>query len=182
MRSLHRQAVDAFLARAIPTTPGLRGLHIGSGAGERGAYRPPASQTWISADIAHGPLRADIRRLPFRRDSFDVIRATEMIYFVSELTQAISECRRVLRAGGRLVITAPLLFPQIAEGDVMRLTAAGWRHELPFQSIEITPLGNWISHLVKTLEDGWRGFAVLRPLARLNVGPAYPSALGVVAL
>ena len=182
MRSLHRQHVDQFLASAIPTTPGLRGLHIGSGGDGRGRYRPSAAQRWINADIVAGHVRADIVALPFRARSFDIVRATEMIYHVGVggIRGAISECRRVLRPGGRLVITAPLLFSPINGEDRMRLTATGWRDVLPFQDVEITPLGGYYSALVKLLEDRSPAFALLRPLARLDDG-SYPVAYGVVA-
>ena len=182
MRSLHRQHLDRFLASAIPSTPGLRGLHIGCGRGARGDYRPAASQRWIDADLAGGHVTADVHRLPFRSASFDVVRATEMLYHVDpgQIRHALGECRRVLRSGGRFVMTVPLLVPPINPDDLTRLTPNGWHRLLPFSSVTITALGGYYSHLVITLEHLWRGFAALRPLAWLDT-EAYPHALGIVA-
>lgn len=168
MISLHRRHVDRFLARAIPDTPGLRGLHIGSGPGPRGHYRPSPRQRWIDLDLTCGDVRGDIRALPFKPASFDVVRATEMIYHVAieEIRMALFELRRVLRPGGRLVLTAPLLVPPINADDLVRYTAAGWRRLLP--GAEVTPLGGRWTHLVVTLENFSSVFALLRPLALLD--------------
>ena len=179
MRSLHRIAVDRFLRSAIPSTPGLTCLHLGSGATPRGVYRPPAGQRWVDADLMGGHVRADFHSLPFRTRTFDVIRFTEAVYHTVYVRGVLSECGRVLKSRGRLVITAPLLFSQINQDDCMRLTETGWRRVLPFGSVEITPLGGYWSHLVSHLEHASRVFAALRPLARLDDG-RYPTALGII--
>lgn len=183
MRSLHRAHVDRFLRTAIPSTPGLRGLHLGSGPGPRGTYRPPDSQHWINVDLTCGAVRADVRDLPFRRQSFDCVRATEFLYHIEpqDLHRALGECRRVLTRDGRLVITAPLLVPPINADDVLRLTAEGWRRALrDFRSVTMTTLGGFWSHLVITLEHLSPACALLRGLAKLDT-ETYPHAYGIVA-
>ena len=183
MISLHRQHVDAFLERSIPATPGLRGLHIGCGGDGRGRYRPPASQRWTNADLIAGHVRADVLAMPFRSRSFDIVRATEFLYHMDprEIAGAFAECRRVLASGGVLVATMPCAgFPPINAHDCLRLTAEGLRRMLPFQDVEITPLGGYWSHLVSMLEHLTRAFCILRPLARWDNG-AYAMAHGVVA-
>lgn len=55
-------------------------------------------------------LRADARALPFADASFDVIFCLEMFHYL-ELTdrvRALVELRRVLRPGGRLVMSVPI--------------------------------------------------------------------------
>lgn len=121
--------------------------------------------------------------LPFRARTFDLVRATEFLYMVDPrfLAGALDECRRVLKRGGRLVASMPVLFPAITSGDCVRLTAEGLRRVLPFSRVQITPLGGFYTHLVTTLEHLSRAFAILRPLARLDDGRTYTTALGVVA-
>lgn len=47
--------------------------------------------------------RADVQDLPFDDDSFDTVVAMWMLYHVADLHRGLSELRRVLRPGGRLV-------------------------------------------------------------------------------
>ncbi len=46
---------------------------------------------------------ADVQKLPFPDDSFDVVIANHMLYHVPDLTQGLREVRRVLRADGRFL-------------------------------------------------------------------------------
>jgi|TARA_B100001971_G_C18235186_1_gene566645 SAM-dependent methyltransferase len=47
---------------------------------------------------------SDAEALPFAGGSFDVVAACEMIYYVQDQKQLVSEARRVLRPGGRLFV------------------------------------------------------------------------------
>jgi ubiquinone/menaquinone biosynthesis C-methylase UbiE len=64
-----------------------------------------ASPAMVAASAAIGivTLLGDVRNLPFRDDSFDVVVAAWMLYHVFPLDQALAELARVLRPGGRLV-------------------------------------------------------------------------------
>lgn len=147
VRTPHRAAVDAFLAHAIPATPGLVGLHVGSGpsATPRGDYRPSDKQLWFDVDVnATCSVRADVTRLPFPNRIFDLVRATECLYSVFDVVDALKECKRVLKPTGMLIATCPfrLAFP-IDQTDVMRLTPYGWAHALGragFQEVKVTNL------------------------------------------
>lgn len=56
------------------------------------------------------PACADIARLPFRDDSFDVVISSECIEHTVSPRLAVRELVRVTRPGGRLVITCPNRF------------------------------------------------------------------------
>lgn len=51
------------------------------------------------------PTVADAERLPFPDETFDAILALQMLYHLPDRETALSECRRVLKPGGRLYAT-----------------------------------------------------------------------------
>lgn len=55
-------------------------------------------------------VQADGRRLPFCQKSVDVIILTAVLKHVRGLNAFLKECHRVLRQGGRLVVTDPTPF------------------------------------------------------------------------
>jgi SAM-dependent methyltransferase len=60
------------------------------------------------AHLPDVPLaRADAQALPFAGGSFDLVLMLEMIYYVQHVDLALEEARRVLRPGGRILITTP---------------------------------------------------------------------------
>ncbi len=80
----------------------------------------PGTATWVGVDLAPETVRgarsttsgpcaaADVRRLPFADDSFDGILSTSTLDHFddrSSLDAALVELRRVLRPGGRLLLT-----------------------------------------------------------------------------
>jgi ubiquinone/menaquinone biosynthesis C-methylase UbiE len=48
---------------------------------------------------------ADVCALPFADDSFDIVTAMHMLYHAPDKDRAVSEIARVLRPGGRLIVT-----------------------------------------------------------------------------
>ncbi len=61
---------------------------------------------WVDSDGAPVVgIQADAMELPIRSGSVDVAFAFHMLYHVPEIPRAVKECRRVLRDGGRLVVT-----------------------------------------------------------------------------
>lgn len=52
-------------------------------------------------------IQADADKLPFKNNSFDVIVATAVIEHVSNPEKMLSECRRVLKKEGIIIITTP---------------------------------------------------------------------------
>jgi SAM-dependent methyltransferase len=51
----------------------------------------------------------DIHSLPFTKDSFDLVIHSDTLEHVPNPTHALAECRRVLRTGGTLVFTTPVI-------------------------------------------------------------------------
>ncbi len=62
-------------------------------------HRPGPGQSWICAD-ANDPL-------PFRTGSFDYLLCREGIEHLEDQMGFLRECARVLKAGGKLILTTP---------------------------------------------------------------------------
>jgi 2-polyprenyl-3-methyl-5-hydroxy-6-metoxy-1,4-benzoquinol methylase len=100
---------------------GERVLDVGSGEGVFATALLDAGASVLAADIAQEPLRRAMRERPDLRTwllpseaewgledaSFDVVWAGEVIEHVADTAGWLSEARRVLRPGARLLLTTP---------------------------------------------------------------------------
>ena len=100
---------------------GDRALDLGCGAGEFTAELAGAGATATGIDVAEAALRRaraahpalDFRiaaidgPLPLADNEFDVVWASEVIEHIPDTARWLSEVRRVLAVGGRLLITTP---------------------------------------------------------------------------
>ena len=109
----------SFLLSAV--RPGDRALDLGCGAGEFTALLAEAGAHPLGVDVAEAALvRARSRHpeldfglvpidgpLPFEDGSFDIVWSSEVIEHVADTARWLSEVRRVLGPGGRLLLTTP---------------------------------------------------------------------------
>jgi SAM-dependent methyltransferase len=79
---------------------------------------------------------ADIQRLPFADAMFDTAISCETIEHVPDPAGAVRELARVLRTGGRLLLTTPNYFN----------TTGLWRLHLPLRGRKFTECGQPINH------------------------------------
>jgi ubiquinone/menaquinone biosynthesis C-methylase UbiE len=100
---------------------GDRALDLGCGTGEFTEALARAGADAIGVDVAEAALaRARARHpelefhlvpfdgpLPFEDGSFDLVWSSEVIEHVADTGQWLSEVRRVLAPGGRLLVTTP---------------------------------------------------------------------------
>ena len=95
-------------------------LEVGCGSGMGLPYLQARARMVVGGDYTmallkearrHLPdahiVRMDAQRLPFRDRSFDAVLMLEMIYYVADQEAAFSECRRVLKPGGKLMVCLP---------------------------------------------------------------------------
>ena len=74
---------------------------------------------------------ADAAALPFAANSFDTVLLFEVLEHVPQATQSLSEIARVLKSGGRLLLTVPFLYPMHDEPhDYRRYTQHGLQQKL----------------------------------------------------
>jgi SAM-dependent methyltransferase len=124
---LTRVTLDRFIQ--AHASPG-RTLDLGAQTGPYAAYFPRR----VAVDLHPGPgvqVVGDAQALGFVDGSFDVVLCTEMLEHVPEPQRAVDEMRRVLKAGGLLVLSTRFLFPiHDAPHDYFRYTKYGLRHLL----------------------------------------------------
>ncbi|MGA2926686.1 MAG: class I SAM-dependent methyltransferase [Solirubrobacteraceae bacterium] len=101
--------------------PGDRALDLGCGSGEFTAALAQAGADAIGAEVARAAIaRARSRHpeldfqlvtiagpLPFADASFELVWSSEVIEHVADTAGWLSEVRRVLAPGGRLLVTTP---------------------------------------------------------------------------
>jgi SAM-dependent methyltransferase len=163
--SRHLRASVARLA------PEARGLMLDVGVGERphakvfaphvrryvGLEYPPACEN-ISPGISGEHLAhlrgaidvwGDAHRLPFREGSVDTVLCIELLEHVPDPDRCLAQVVRVLRPGGRLLVTVPFIAPLHAMPyDFSRMTAPGIRALLARHGLEVVslvPRGNTAS-------------------------------------
>jgi SAM-dependent methyltransferase len=168
--------VSTFVERrAREVLPGARVLDAGAGEGR---YRPLFAGTrYVAVDLAVGDpawdygrldARADLGRLPFAGASFDHVLSTQTLEHLADPGGFLAEAHRVLRPGGTLFLTAPMLFRMHQEPhDYFRYTRHGLALLLGragFAVESITPQGGYF----------WFLADAIRPLHRRLFGKERP--------
>lgn len=96
------------------------GIDIGCGAGYT-TMVCDADWCMVGVDVSREALeycqRRGLRRLcqvdlrdfslPFKEDSFDLVMLLDVLEHLEDDLQALIECRRILKSGGRLILTVP---------------------------------------------------------------------------
>ncbi len=72
-----------------------------SGVGDKSALQ---TGKWNTAEV---DIVSDVTKIPVDDYSFDVVLCTEVLEHISNPINAIKEFRRVLKVGGKLILTAP---------------------------------------------------------------------------
>lgn len=170
LRTGHRDRLTAQVRDRIGR---LRGTVLDIGGGREAphddAWSAGTRRVRLDVSPKHGPdVVADALRLPFGDERVDAITMFEVLEHLASPWQAVDEARRVLRRGGTLLGSAPLIWPIHGDpDDYFRFTESGLRSLLRrFETVSLLPIGNhysaaWVlvsarSRLARTLNPALR--------------------------
>ncbi len=159
---VHRAAIaEQVRATAAATPAGARVLDAGSGDAP---YRPLfAHCAYMTHDWESSPhsgarsadVVSDLADLPLPDGDLDLVVCTEVLEHVPDPARALAELARVLRPGGRVLITVPFVGELHEEPfDYYRYTPYALEHLLGgagLTDVEVTPLTGWYSTLAHVL-------------------------------
>jgi ubiquinone/menaquinone biosynthesis C-methylase UbiE len=108
---------------------GTRVLDVGCGEQPLRESVQARGGRYVPVDVERGPaglpqVVGSALALPVRSASADLVLCSEVLEHVGRPESALEELARVLRPGGRLVLTVPFLYPL---------------HEEPFDFVRLTP-------------------------------------------
>lgn len=144
------------LARALrPLARQLSGRVLDVGCGTQPYRSMLAAGAYIGLEIdtpenrqrAAADAYYDGARFPFPDASFDGILCNQVLEHVFEPQAFLAECRRVLRPGGRMLLSVPFVWDEHEQPrDYARYSSFGLRHLLEQQGFRVT-------HSVKTVAN-----------------------------
>ena len=127
-----------------------KGIVLDIGGRNRGGFKKPKEKVeqWIFADIeeSHNPdIVLDVSCMNMvETESIDIIAAMELFEHVEKIEKGLSECYRVLKKGGFMLISVPFLHPIHADpSDFQRWTEYKWRVELERIGFKIKKIILW---------------------------------------
>jgi SAM-dependent methyltransferase len=121
----------------------------------------------------------DGRRIPFNDETFDSIFSSEVIEHVFNLNEVLVELNRVLKTGGKILITCPFAISEHeVPNDFARYSSFGLRHLLEkngFEVVQLEKTGNsvetvfqlWIMYIHQHINPWFRKIPVVRSAFRL---------------
>lgn len=171
-RSAAGSALLRDLRRVIAAHARGRLLDAGAGTLTYRSVLQPYVQEYRSIDLrrTHPDLDylGDVQRMPIPDGRFDAVFCTEVLEHVPDPAQALREMRRVLRRGGKLILSAPHLgYLHNEPDDYYRYTKYGLRTLLEragFRVVLLEPSAGFFSFLQHVLATAAVGLAYGRPL------------------
>jgi glycosyltransferase involved in cell wall biosynthesis len=161
---LERQAIVEFVAAAAASLPeGSRIADVGAGSApfrelfSHADYLTVDRAQSLHGDASNFDVVASAEAIPLDSESLDAVLCTQVLEHLPEPEQALSEFCRLLRPGGRLFLTAPLVWEEHEKPyDFFRYTRSGLEHLLGkagFEQIELAGRGDSFSTLSQLLSN-----------------------------
>jgi SAM-dependent methyltransferase len=159
-----RESILAFVAAAArATAPGARVLDVGAGDApyrELFAHAEYETADWehsVHEDAQRSDHIAPADRLPHGDAEVDVLLCTQVLEHVPDPGAVLAEFHRILRPGGRVYVTAPLVW-ELHElpHDYFRYTQPGLEHLLAgagFDEIDVQPRNDCFTTVAQLLRN-----------------------------
>ncbi|MCK4669667.1 MAG: class I SAM-dependent methyltransferase [Nanoarchaeota archaeon] len=137
-------------------------LHAGCGDGLYDKYLKKRAKEIVSFDLNKGDIQiatainpeknvkyyiGDVGNIPYKDNTFDCIICIDVLEHIKDEKKAISELTRVLKKGGRLIVTGPSKdFPFTYDpinyilnrfGKKLKIGIWGWGHERLYRGTEL---------------------------------------------
>ncbi len=154
-----------------------RMLDVGCGGQPYRDLFAPAVSSCVGVDRGPGPhVQGDAQALPFRAGAFDTVLCSQVLEHLPEPGDAVAEMARVLKPGGRLILTAPHIWGIHEEPhDYFRFTRYGLAYLMEragLEGVEVRAMaGYWVTagaRFCYYLEAFERG--LLKPFIRVAYG------------
>lgn len=175
--SYHRKKLDEILFESLQYFQG-KILDIGAGR-ERGKFQYQRKKDWTVVDIdskLHPDIVAAVENLPFKNNSIDAIKATDLFGYVEEPDLGLKEIWRVLKRKGIIILSFPYLSPfDNEQHDSQRFTEFKIRKDLKrnnFRILKFKYLGYFFTVWADMTRD-WlhRSIFPIRYLAYIFIFP-----------
>lgn len=161
---LERGPIAKFVATAAASLPpGSRVADVGAGAAP---YRELFGHTeYITVDrpeSIHGEsfdfdIAASAEEIPLKDQDLDAVLCTQVLEHLPDPAKALAEFHRLLKGGGRLFMTAPLVWEEHEKPyDFFRYTRSGLEHLLKttgFEHVEISGHTDCFTTLAQLLRN-----------------------------
>jgi len=156
---------------------------------------PLLAEAGVEIAVRVALVRGDLTAMPFPDGAFDLVWNRDVMIHVPNLENGLSECRRVLRDGGRMVLFQMFATPWLSADDAARLwppLAAVPRNADPAFFEAALAAAGWRVERVEHVRSEWREFAeesgpgttskqLLRAARLLREPVRYADAMGGVA-
>jgi SAM-dependent methyltransferase len=112
-------------------------------------------RSYVAMDLRSAPLVNAVARaeqIPFASNQFDLVICTQVLEYIPDPRIVMAEIRRVLKPGGRLLLSIPAVFPRDADQDTWRFLPQSIKILLAdFAQMEIAPEGTSITGFFRTI-------------------------------
>lgn len=165
--------VGRWLADNADSVSGML-LDLGAGNQPFKVWYSGLADRCVAADVAPAPgldVLSMAAVLPFGPATFDTVLCTSVLEHVHDAEALVSEIVRILKPGGRLIITIPFLYPtHEAPYDFWRTTHWGLRSVLTRHGLEVDTLAAQGGPMLLVAHYLIVGFAQLLMLSAKRLG------------